>query len=1047
MTPVQDRRSPVVSRTAALWLLATAAAALACSSPSGPIRADAGSHSDGGPDAGPAAGNDGGTGGPDAGSGPVVLVLSATPPIGPTIGGTVVVLLGQGFVNGFALQGGPQASMATSVTVGVNEASPAELSVIDDTTIQFTIPPGTVGPADITVTNPSGTGTCSGCFTYYQTVQLTAITSPVPPQGSTLGGTPFTLTGSGFASGQLVLIGDAQATNIVVSADGTSLTGITPAGKAGASDVAVISADASAFLRLAWVYVAPMTVSGVSPNGSPLAGGGTATVSGSGFTVDSQVSLGGTAAQTTWVSDTQLTITVPPATSAGAVDVQVAGSRSHADLPNGFAYFDSSQNFQLFAVSPQQGPVSGGTCAAGTGCVHLVGSGFPSDGSMQVALGVNLASVQVKSSNTADVDVPAASAPGVVDVIARTPSGSATLPMSFAYVNPLSITSISPASAPVASAAGQSATISGTGFSSSCQVSIGAAPATVQSAASDGSSLVVTLPAGSTGPADVVVSCGAPGSLSYQQAILPGGFTYTAPLQVLQVSPDSGAIAGNTAVNVYGNGFGLGMHVFFGSGQATQVQILSPYQAVVRTPPGNVGFVNVKVQLDTESAVLPAGFGYYDPKNSTGGASGGPMQGILNVTLLNDTIGYYGDPVPNATVSVNNDALVGTSDQNGQVTFSDPTLLKPVSITATASGFETTTVAQVDARDVTIYMTMTGPGGGPPSPQPSQQPATFKGTICGFKLPPDVAANASLHPQAQIFFTYPYVYAAPPFGLPETPVIVTQDCGEWIMQTGAFGATAIYAVFGTVDPTGNFTPYLMTVASGLNAVPGQTENVPLILNMHLDLSVPITVQISEPPPPRPAVVNEIFSYLDLGGQGAVPLGQAISQSNSFVFANHPEVSGQSLIFLNLSYVPDNPNALSLYYRRQQGDLAAGVTVGPMLPFTTLTTPQDSGTFTGSLGWMFGAGPQPDLQQVSVSAPDGTPLWQVVLPGTDQGVSMPPSALSALPPSTPATAGALYTWTLVTAASPRFEYDYFSYDQLYINAWTSFTQNQGTFVLP
>jgi hypothetical protein len=1025
---------------------------VACTSSQTPAHAgsDAGVAADAGVDAGPVQTPDAGPPMGDAGT-PLLLITSATPPSGPTIGGTVVVLLGSGFTTGFP-QGGPQASLATTVTVGPNSALPGEVSVIDDSTLQFTVPPGDVGPADITVsiTGSLGTvsGTCAGCFTYYQSVTLTAITAPSPAQGSTLGGSPFTLTGSGFAVGQLVLFGDAEASDINVMS-GTTLTGLTPAGQAGAADVAVISGNSSAFLRLGWVFVAPMQITGVSPNGSPLAGGGTATISGSGFTPDVQVSFGGVAAQpVTWVSAETITVPIPMGSVAGPVDVLVVGSRSQADLPNGFAWYDSSSNLQLYAVSPQQGPVAGGTCAAGTGCLHLVGSGFPTDGSLQIAVGGNRGAVNVTGGNTADVDLPMASGPGIVDIQARTAAASASLPSSFAYVNPLTVSAVTPSSGPATGSAGTSATVSGTGFASTCQIQIGAGAAAIQSVRSDGTSAVITLPDGSTGPADVVVTCGTPGSLSFQTATLAGGFTYTAPLQILQVSPDSGAIAGNTAVSVYGNGFATGMQVFFGSAAAADVQVLNAYEASVRTPPGNVGFVDVKVTLGSASAVLPGAFGYYDPKNSTGGASGGPMQGILNVTLLDQSYTNYGNPVPNATISINNDALTGTTDANGQVTFSDPSLLKPVSITAVAAGFETVTVAQVDARDVTLYTPeldpVTPPPCVPPNCPPPPQPATFQGTVCGFKLPPQVAADPTQLPEAQIYFTYPYVYAAPPFGSPETPVIVTSDCGSWTMQTYQFGATAIYAVFGTLGSDGTFTPYLMTVASGLQSVPQKTVNVPLILNMHLDVTVPIAVQIDEPPAPRPPVTNNIYSYLDLGGEGVVPLGQATANTNDFMFPNHPDVSGQSLIFLDYAFVSDQQTSLSLYYRRQQGDLAAGVTIGPMLPFTTLVIPQSEGVFTGSLGWEFGMGPQPDLQYLQVYAPDGSSAWSVVLPGAAQAASLPPSALAAFPMSA---TGGLYTWSLVTASSPRFEYDYFSYDQLGINAWTAFTQNEGLFLLP
>lgn len=1042
MTPVHASR-----RIASSLVLLAGLVAFACNTDPGTgaprkdggVTTDAGTTDGGGDNDGGSTTGDGGIAAP--------TIKSVTPPHGPATGGTVVVLLGKGFVNGYALEGGSQAAAQTTISVGTNQASPSQLSVIDDQTIQVTVPPGTQGVADISVTNPNGTGVCTGCYHYFGTIRLDAITVPRPAQGSTQGGTAFTVTGSGFASDQLVLIGGTQASDLVFSQDGTSISGVTPPGTAGSVDVSVVSANASAFLRRAFVYVAPMTIGAITPNGAPLAGGGTATVTGSGFSSDSKVTIGGLAAPTSFVSSTELTISIPRATVAGAFDVTVTGARSTATLADAFAYYDTaSRTLQILSVSPRQGPVAGGTCAAGTGCLHLIGNGFTS---ASFGVGANPAVAHVISDNLVDLDLPAAAAPGVVDLQARSPQahGGAVLADAFAYVNPLVISGIDPASAPSATPSGTTATINGTGFSAGCSVTIGASAAAIQSATSDGTSLVVAVPPGPTGAADVRVSCGDAATLMFQTAVLDDGFRWTAPLQILQVQPESGAVAGNTAVNVYGDGFETGMTVDFGNGHAAQVQVLNAHVAIARTPPGNVGFVDVKVTADGTTATLPAGFGYYDPKNSSGGGSGGPMTGILNVTILNSTPGMYGLPVDGATVSINADQLLGTTNLNGQITFSDSALLKPVSITGSKVGFESATIAHIDARDVTLFMQLNSGDPSTPMPQPGQQPAVFQGTVCGFKLPPAIARQPNMHPLARVYFTYPYVYAAPPFGYAQTPLTVTQDCGSWLVQTGNFGAAAMYAVFGVTDDNngGAFTPYLMTVARGLQAVPGQTTTVPMVLDMHLDVSVPIHVDIDQP---SNTVVNNIYSYLDLGGEGVVPLGNTTAIGTDFVFNNHPNVAGQGLVFLNYAYTTATtgpPTSISFYYRRQAGDPAAGVNIGPMPAFTSLTTPATGGVFTGTLGWKFGPGPQPDLQQVYVYAPDGTPMWNIILPGSAQSVTVPGSALAMFPTSQ--MNPGYYQWVLLTASSPRFDYDYLSFDQLYLNAWTSFTQNSGSFIIP
>ena len=65
-------------------------------------------------------------------------------------------------------------------------------------------------------------------------------------------------------------------------------------------------------------------VTGVSPTSGPVAGGDTVTVTGTGFTGTTGVSFGTVAATNLAVaSDTQLTVTSPPAAAAGTVDVTV----------------------------------------------------------------------------------------------------------------------------------------------------------------------------------------------------------------------------------------------------------------------------------------------------------------------------------------------------------------------------------------------------------------------------------------------------------------------------------------------------------------------------------------------------------------------------------------------------------------------------------------------------------------------------------------------------------------------------------------------------
>src|SRR6266852_122539 len=99
--------------------------------------------------------------------------------------------------------------------------------------------------------------------------------SPTVGAGGT-GGTAITVTGTNFAAGATLTVGGTAATGVsVVSA--TQITATTPAHAAGAADVIVTvgGQPSAANPGDAFTYIAPPTVSAVSPT-SDAASGGTA---------------------------------------------------------------------------------------------------------------------------------------------------------------------------------------------------------------------------------------------------------------------------------------------------------------------------------------------------------------------------------------------------------------------------------------------------------------------------------------------------------------------------------------------------------------------------------------------------------------------------------------------------------------------------------------------------------------------------------------------------------------------------------------------------
>lgn len=76
---------------------------------------------------------------------------TVSPTSGPTSGGTAVTITGTNL------------DSTDSVTFG---GTPAPFSVINATTLSAVTPPGTAGAADVVVTNPAGSDTAVGAFTY-----------------------------------------------------------------------------------------------------------------------------------------------------------------------------------------------------------------------------------------------------------------------------------------------------------------------------------------------------------------------------------------------------------------------------------------------------------------------------------------------------------------------------------------------------------------------------------------------------------------------------------------------------------------------------------------------------------------------------------------------------------------------------------------------------------------------------------------------------------------------------------------------------------------
>nr|MDT0657843.1 IPT/TIG domain-containing protein [Micromonospora sp. DSM 115978] len=451
------------------------------------------------------------------------VVTGLTPPSGPTSGGTTVTITGTGFTGAVAVD----FNGLPSTGFTINPAG---------TIITAVSPPNPAGPATVDLIFPEGT-VSAGTFTYIPPT----ITSIVPNEGPSTGGTTVTITGTGFADATGVDFDGAAGTDLVVDPSGTSLTVVTPPGAPGPADVTVQIPGANAIAINGFTYLdTPPTAGAIAPDSGPQSGGQTVTITGTAFVPDdTTVTFDGVPATNVVVNQagTSLTAVTPPG-AVGPASVVVTTPGGSAD-PLDYTYLADGSDAVVTGLTPTSGPTAGGTTVTITGTGFTGATGVTFDGTPGTGFTVN------QAGTTITVVTPP-NAAGAAQVRLVFPAGTAAAG-SFTYVAP-TIAAISPDDGP--STGGTRVTITGTGFAGATGVDFGGAAGTDLVVDPSGTSLSVVTPAGAPGAVDVTVRI--PGA----DAVATDGFRYRAVLPVIDgVDPEQGTTGGGTTIVVTGSGF------------------------------------------------------------------------------------------------------------------------------------------------------------------------------------------------------------------------------------------------------------------------------------------------------------------------------------------------------------------------------------------------------------------------------------------------------------------------------------------------------------
>ena len=357
-----------------------------------------------------------------------------------------------------------------------------------------------------------------------------AITSVSPNTGPTAGGTALTITGTNLTGTNSVTIGGTNATSVVV-VNATTVTAVTPAGTSGAKTVSLTTPSGTPSLPNGFTYGFSPSISSVTPNVGPTAGGTAITIAGTNLTGTLSVTIGGTAATSVSVVNASMVTAVTPAGTLGAKAVSLTTPYGTATANGAFTYRIYSTP-TISSVLPNVGSTAGGTA------ITITGTNLTDTSSVTIG-GAAATSVSVVNSTTVTAVTPAGTA-GATTVSVTTPGGTANLTNGFTYGFSPTISSVAPNSG--STAGGTPITITGTNLTGTSSVKIGGTVATSVSVVNSTTVTAVT-PAGTAGAKTVSVTT------PTGTAILANGFTYvTVPAWAtpLELLPDPAVVTSAT---------------------------------------------------------------------------------------------------------------------------------------------------------------------------------------------------------------------------------------------------------------------------------------------------------------------------------------------------------------------------------------------------------------------------------------------------------------------------------------------------------------------
>ncbi|TXC76659.1 hypothetical protein FRC91_07980 [Bradymonadales bacterium TMQ1] len=939
------------------------------------------------------------------------LALSAVIPArGPTAGNTPVRFEGSGL---------------TSETQIFFDDEPLETRFESGQLVASTPPATSTGPVTVRAFNLEGDSVeLINGYTYADPLQVESFSPSVLP---TTGGIEVTARGRGFTSELAINVGERASPRVTVISD-ELLRFIAPPHPAGAATVELVGPDTRTRVTDALTYFNELAILSISPASGPTAGGQLVTITAEGLTDDIEVSFDGRPAMVEAVNPAAGTVQVrtPAASAAGPADLQILNGHSADFLADAYHYDDSSAP-ALLGISPARGDAAGGTL------VSVAVRGLDAPGA-ELRFGGELATLLTTGPTHALVLTPPGS-PGKVDVtLHQGPTLIDTLPDAFDYLPTLTLESVTPAQG--SSAGGEVVELRGEGLDQVSSVDFGGVAAAFTLI--DSTLLEVTTPAAAPSVVDVRVRQG------QRDATLPDAYRFVGEPEIWSFYPTRGAIAGNTFVTLQGQGLEGDVALTLGGRPVTELERTGPNTLTFRTPANAVGPHDLDLRVEGLPVEAPYPFTYFNPLSTFGGASGAPVDGAVNITVLT----LDGQPIAGAFVMLSTRAdtpYQGRTNGFGQLTLSGPDVLGPQVITATAPTFSTVTTHQVDAENITVILSPIEPaegegGGGGYYPPIGVIRGEVRVTGKDSEIDGSLNVNLTRVRTSQSSMTGPTIN-------PGLRGSIAGGEGNFQITTRT-GDMALVAFCGHFDDqTETFTPLFLGIERYLFVGDGQQLEVDLECDIPLNRS--LAVQLVDPifSPDGPNT-NRAIGYLDLGYEGYVRLfGDRTTLESLIRLQSFPAAEG---ILSDITYavlagsyrnggVPYSQIALETI-----SPWATSATSPPLVAVPRPVSPASGGLVTdGKLRLGLDGVAEPDLFYIVVRNAQGLPVWTFVVPGHERVVQLPElpdfSDLPADQRPEPYQPGTLY----VVAYGLRiddFDFDRFSYADFSSDRWAAFSVN-------